>query len=119
MSTTRRSFVSLATGATLAGQQRSPRRTPNFRVVPEHDHRLPHPGLGQGVQDVLEDRPATDRREQFAATEARSGPGGQDESHGSIGHIGIFPPPCGQSSLAAPRPTTPVAGRRCEGVRDR
>ena len=88
-------------------------------IVPEHDHRLPHPGLGQGVQDVLEDRPATDRRQQLAATEARSGPGGKDESHGPIGHIGIFPPPCGQSSLAAPRPTTPVAGRRCEGVRDR
>ena len=39
--------------------------------------------------------------EQLAATEARSRPGGEDESHGPLGHIGIFPPPCGQSSLAA------------------
>ena len=69
-------------------------------VVPEHDDRLPHPGLGERVEDVLEDRPPADRREQLAATEARAGPGGQDESHGSTGHIGIFPPPCGQSSLA-------------------
>ena len=47
------------------------------------------------------------------------GPGGEHESHGLLGHIGIFPPPCGQSSLATSRPTTPGAGRRCEGGRHR
>ena len=67
-----------------------------LRVVPEDDDRLPHPGLGQGVQDVLEDRPPADRRQQLAATEARPGPGRKDEPDRPVRHIGIFPPPCGQ-----------------------
>ena len=64
-----------------------------LRVLSEDDHRLPHPRLGQCVQHVLEDRPARDRREQLAATEARSRARGEHESHGPFGHIGIFPLP--------------------------
>ena len=48
-------------------------------VAPEHDDDLLDPGLGEGVEDVLEDRPAADRREQLAAPEARPGARRQDE----------------------------------------
>ena len=62
------------------------------RVVAEDDHDLPHPGHGKGVEDVLEDRPAGERRQQLAAPEPRPGARREHEPHRRIGHTGIFPP---------------------------
>ena len=70
------------------------------RVLAQDDHRLLDPRRGQGVQHVLEDRPARDGRQQLAAAEARSRTRGEHESHGPSGHIGIFPLPWSESSLA-------------------
>ena len=48
-------------------------------IVAEDDDGLPHPAVGEPVQDVLEDRPAVERGEELAAAEPRSGPGRQHE----------------------------------------
>ena len=73
-------------------------RPPGDRVldrgrVPSEDHDdLPHPGCSESVEDVLEDRPAGQRRKQLAATEPRPGARREHDSHRPIAHTAIFPP---------------------------
>ena len=61
-------------------------------VAPEHDDDVIHPGRREGIEDVLEDRPAADRRQQLAAPEARPGARRQHESDRPSAHPGIFAP---------------------------
>ena len=71
------------------------------RVVAEDHDDLPDPGRGKGVEDVLEDRPAGERRDELAATEPRPGASCEHDSHRPIGHTAIFPPVPGRGRVRA------------------
>ena len=43
----------------------------------QHDHDFGQPRGRETIEDVLEDRPAGDRREELPATESRAGAGGE------------------------------------------
>ena len=59
---------------------------------PEDDDDVVDPGRRERVEDVLEDRPPADRRQQLAATEPRPGARREDESDRPSAHAGIFAP---------------------------
>ena len=54
-------------------------------VVAEDDDRLVQAGPREPIEDVLEDRPALDRREQLVTTESRPGPGRQHDRDDPVG----------------------------------
>ena len=78
-------------------------------VLAEHDDDLPHPGIGERVEDVLEHRPAADRRQQLAAPEARGRARGEHQSDRRLVHDGIFPPPAGTESPSRADPVVAAA----------
>ena len=92
-----RSGSGLTTRRALPQSIAASMRSASFPARPPTPRRPPRP-----VRPARAGGPADPRcREQLAATKARTRPGGEHESHGPLGHIGIFPLPWGRSSLAA------------------
>ena len=79
-------------------------------VVAEDDDDVLEPGLGERVEDVLEDRPTAERREQLAATEPRRRSGREDDRPSSR-HARIVTTVAGPSHPARRPAAAPVGGR--------